>query len=733
MNQLVNLLVLALLPLVLLLSGYGLAARLTHATATERISVGLLAGLGLLLWNVAAVNLFRPLSGFWAWLCLWPVAVTLLFSASRRAVWHDVRLVLGSRRGATAALGTVAFLGYLLWPLLVNPALVFYDGTSNHDAFFWTIAAEHLMRHSYLELPTPSSVHPLMAAVPAIIGWHPDWGRMAAEGFLALISSLAGTEPVRLYLAATAALFAPWLAAVFLVVRTFVAHRLGVIGTVALVALQPLFVFFHANSNLPNLLGALCAAGAVVATARLLRSEPEPGRAGWFALLALSVHGLLCSYPEMVPFVVFPAGLIWLRAWWATPLRTVWRPATVAALAWVAGVGLNPASSIRSWHGFMASFETARANQNWANLFDPLSPLQYVPALATLSIGGIRFLGWILGAVLTLLLLWGLVLALRRATDRWGACLTLAGAGALLAYTLAFGFSYGWQKTVQFGGAIWAAFFPVAIVDAFARFTAPNVWARRAGLAALGGVLALFAYATIFNCLESHKWSRRKLITEDWFALTTYTRAHLPNAPVLVDGSTFRMAFFHGMWATYFLPDNAPYFAARGFENGGYLRDAVKNEARDPLPPISAFLVSREWAESFDANSPRLFAGDTLALLARSNRVTATTGLFPANGRPDSTFRRVTLDVQPHSPSELLLVLAPRRATDSQISWRIRREAAGEPTFESRVSSAPPWRLVVPLVPGRANSIELVPEPAPAAQPIPPFLVREVRIQDRTP
>lgn len=722
-----NLLLLVALPAVLMLSGYWLAARLTDSSATERIAVAILAGLGVLLWTLATVNFFRPLSGAWAWLCLWPLVVTLASGRGRNTAWRDVVAVLANRRGAIALLSGIGFLVFLLWPLLTRPSLVFYDGTSNHDAFFWILGAEHLMRHSYMELATESPLRPLMNAVNAIVGWSPAWGRMGAEGFLAATSSILGTEPVKLYVAATAALLVPWIAGVFLAVRTFLVGRLHFVTLIALVTLQPVFVYFHGNANLPNLLGALCAGAAVIATERALR--PGGGRMVWLGLLAVSVHGLFCSYPEMIPFVVMPAGLLWLRAWFAGTLHEVWRPASAAALGWIAGIALNPASSVRAARGFVASFDAARADDAWANLFAPISAVQYPAALATLSVGAVKSLGVVAVVLLTLVLVTGLFLAWRRALDRVGALLILSGAGALLLYTLGTGFNYGWQKTVQFGGVLWVAFFPVAIVDALAGWAPADPWRRLLARVALGGALAFFGYTTVFNGLDSHKWSTRKILTQDWFALRDYARTQLRDIPVLVDAASFRMAFFHGMWATYFLPQSDLYFADRGFENGGYLRGGVKKESDGPLPPLDAYLVGRPWAETFDANSPRRFTGDILVLLEKANRVSAFGGLQPENGLPENAEAIARLDVRPHSPSTLVMVLAPHRAENESTVWRMRREAEGQPLFTAEVAGPPPWRIDVPLVPGRLNRVEFVADPAPAANPLPPFVVREIRIE----
>lgn len=728
MNPLDNCLLLIGLPLGTIFAGYWLAAGLRDATASERLAVSVLAGLSLALWSVATVNYFKPLNGIWPWLCLWPIVITIVRPGSLAGLWRDVVTVGANRRSVVAALLGTAGMVLLLWPLLSRPALVFYDGTSNHDSFFWISAAEHLKRHTYIEMPVTSQVHPLTNTTPAIIGWRPSWGRMGAEGLLALTSSLVGLAPLKLYLAASAALVVPWIAAVFLAVRTFWVGRLGVAATLSLIVLQPVFVFFHGNANLPNLIGALSAAAVVIATEQSLR--PGRGRWVWLTLLAFGFHGLLCSYPEMIPFVILPGGLLWLRAWFVQSPRLVWRPALATALAWIGGAALNPASSVRAWCGYFASYDAARANKSWANLFDPLSGTEYVPALATLAVGASRGLGPILGALLTVALIVGAILAIRRATTRMSALFTLAGSAALLVYTILSGFNYGWQKTVQFGGALWAALLPVVVIDALARCGPAD---RRMGYvtrAALVGVIGFFAYATVLNSLDGHKWSRRKILTQDWFSVREYSRQHLAGAPVLIEGASFRMAFFHGMWASYFLAPSEIYFGARGEEAGGYLRAGVINEANTPIPEPVAVLVGREWADAFDGNSDRLVNGDTVALLKHANRVAEFSGFQPTNGVPENMEARASIDLRPHSRSQLRLKLDARyTGVGATEHWQVTNRVEGEPPFSSQVSGRPPWIITVPLTPGKLNHVEFVAGPVPPPDPLPPFALREMKIE----
>lgn len=732
MNQIEGLLILIALPLSLLLSGYWLAALLAPSPPLERLAFALPCGLAVLLAGVAAVNFFHPLAGFWAYLCLAPALLTLLLPRSRTGLLHDLRqAAAASPRLVLLAAGV--FFVLLLWPVLVAPASLFYDGTSNHDSFFWIAAAEHLKRHTYLEMPVNSALQPLTNQAGALIGLKPAWGRMGAEGLLALASGVIGVSPLKLYLYATASLAIVWFSTVYLALRTFVTEQPARITAAALVCLQPIFVFFYGNGNLPNLLGTLTGATLIIAVARAARCgvAARGEFTAWAALAALSLHGLLCTYPEMVPFVLLPGGLLWLRPWFTTGPRLFWRTGLLLAAVLLAGAALNPATTIRAGYGFIASFATARADTNWANLFNPLDLSEYIPALISLSIPGAKELDLWLGGPLSVLIVGVFGLLVWRSRDRFGLCAGLAGSLLLLIYTLVTGFAYGWQKTVQFSGIFFALAFPAAAVETLWGLRAGPGRSRHLATAALGSLIVFLAYATVMNCRDIYKWSDRKVISADWFALRDQSRTTLRAAPVLVEAATFRMAFFHGMWSAYFLPDSHLYFGLRGEESGGYLRGGVINEQNQAIPPPAAVLVGRAWADTFDANSPRLLTGREYALLQKSNRVFKLGGVYPLNGPPDHASAAITLEIEPHSPAHLVVELAPRaKAGWPAGEWKLTRHAEGAADFTATVSGPSPWRLKIPLVAARRNQVDLVLVGHAGPPDALSFAIRALRIED---
>lgn len=731
MNLLTAFLSIAAVGLALPLAGSWLGSRLPAATAAERLAVSTLAGLSLLIWNVSVLNFFVPIAAPAAWLCLWPLALGAIDARARRGLASDFVQVAFTRRGALAAVGALVFLALLLAPLH-RPDLVYYDGTSNHDAFFWISGAEQLKRDSYMVEPVRSATQPFLNGTVVLAGWTAPWGRIAAEGLLALLSALVGASPLELYLGATAALFLPWIAGTYLVARTFLIRGLTPLAILGLVLAQPLFVFFQANANLPNLLGVLSGALLVVA---FERSRAPVGRAVWLPLVALSLHALLCSYPELAPFLLLPIALLWLRLAGRrdpdSPISLLRRigPATLALLA---GLAINPATTVRACSGFIASFSAARNDEIWANLFQSLRWPDYPAALATLTIYARADFTIVGSAVLSACAIAALVLALRRASDRFGAAALLSGAAVLLVYTVIARFNYGWQKSAQFGSIALAALLPVA---ALASFPVPRRSVRAWLLAlTLGGGGLLCLYATVRNDFGIWKWSGRKALAREWFDLRDYTRAHFFDAPVLVDAATFPMPFFHGMWATYFLADSHPLFSDRHPANGGYLRDYIRTEASAGHPPIGAILVSADWAETFDADSPRLFAGQSIVLLHASNRVAALRGFAPETGVPATASTQLALTVTPHRDSRLTLELAPRQPGDtppfpSPTKWTLTvRDGADPHPHTTELTSSPPWRFEVPLTAGRSHEIHISAAGLATAAGRHPFRVRQIRI-----
>lgn len=696
-----DLLLIGAMALLLGAAGYPLTARLSSSRPAERFAGATLAGLAVWLWTLSVIALFRPLSGAWAWVTCWPVVWLALDPFARRHFGRDL-LTLGRNRKALGALAaSVVLVAILLWPEWTQPGLVFHDGTSNHDAFFWITGAKYLQAHTYLEAPALDLSHPWANIVRAICGWNPAWGRAGAESHLAALASLTHCDPMRIYLSAVAGLLTAWVAAVLLVYRTFYTTNLTWLAALALGGLQPLFAFFVINGNLPNLLGCIMGSTVVFAVERALREAPA--RTAWLGLAVLATHATAFAYPEIVPFVLLPTAALIGRAALRHQLPRASNLALIAAA--LACAVLNPATTVRAWVGFAHSFSSTHHDAQWADIFGQIEPVQYGPALATLSIEGALYFGPVLGAIGTLFLLWAAFRAVRRATDPVGAVATFLGGGALVAYTVLTGFTYGWQKTAQFTAVFLSAVLPVAALACFSSGGSSGL-KHRARWALSAVIVGVFGAAIFFHGSGSLKWSHRKLIREDWFALRAASEATLRDASIRIEPDTFSYSFFYGTWAAYFLPDCRLVYTGADHQDAGYLRDRVGWDDPNSPTEVSAVLTGRAWADMFDANCERLREGREFALLRHANRVKLISGLSSANaGPPETAANTVVLEVEPHSASEFHLTLGG--ADKSEAVWAIAvHEADGEPLVTT-VQGPPPWKFRASLAGGRISRIEI--------------------------
>ncbi len=717
----------------LLLAGYPVAARLSSEDAPSRLALGLLAGLLVQLFMVAAVNLCFPLSGPWAWACLSPMLLTVAHAKTRRQLVADIITALPRRKAAVLIGGIGGFLAILLWPLLGPDAVMHFDGTANHDSFFWITGAEHLTQHSYLQAPASSPTHPLMGQVRAITGLSPAWGRMGAEGLLALASSVTGSSTLALYLPAFAALFLPWLAAVFLTTRTFVCDRLSGVAVLGLALLQPLFAFYYLNGNLPNLVGILAGTVLIVATERGLgATQGGLAAAGpWLALVALALHGLMCSYPELLPFMLPAGGLLAGRHLLRPDRPRSLRPVALLGLAAVAGLAVNPVTTIRAVRGLFNSYASASADAYWGNIFRSTPPAEFLPTLVTLSTKTGHVLGTAGGWLATALLAAILLYTLSRARDRIGVLLACSGALALGVFTAVSGFSYGWQKTVQFSGVFLAALLPVGALQVLSAgeplWTSP----RRAAKVGALAVTVFFGFALVIVHLDVEKWSSRKALSPDWLTLRDFARDRLDGAAVLVDAASFPRPFFHGMWAAYFLREPELYYTTRDEQGTGYFEQRAATEPSAQGREFAAVLTGREWADVFDPDSPRLLAGREYALLPRANRVLDLQGLTPASGVPEASTAHFSLTLMRHSPEALSLEISPQPEVASLSgSWSVSvRNAAGREESRATFDGPPPWRCTVPLAAGAPQKVAF---DFSSAQGTPagdwPFVIRQLRL-----
>jgi hypothetical protein len=665
------------------------------------------AGLSVLLFILAALNSVLPIRGIVLFCSLLPALWTVVEKTSRRGLISDLgQLACNAeslRLTATGALMMAVLLGPFLW----NPRLVFFDGSGNHDNFIWATLGDYLKTRPYLEPNHPDAPHPWLDLSINILGWTPNWGRMGAEGLLAFFSSLRGGPVALVYNAMVVALYVPWMAAVLWVLKLFFEPKPRFWVLLAAVVFQPVFVFFHANGNLPNLLGTLMGTGWVVAVHRLFynRAPDKMERNSWILLALLFGQGMLCCYPEAAPFLLVSGFMPVLGLGWISrPGTALWGVLRLAVLT-LAATFLNPVTGVRAIHGFLNSFGTAHANVSWGQhyLFENLAPGGFALALTSLSVKGLEALPAFISGMLALgvmaLFVWGFL----RSEQRGNIAALFSGSLLLLAYSFYSHFGYGFQKTVQFAGVFWGTAFPTGCLAwiCYGKLLRPA--ATR--MACLFLVL-VYGYLTFMAVFRTYVTSIKKRVTVDMMALREN-----PEAPtsVLILGETFpQNAFFYEMWSSYLLPHSALVYSPRTPMPGAYLVDKVRLEnPRSPEKP-AAYLVSSEWAKTWDANAPRWKSTEHFVLVTQSNRLLESHGLSPTEMPPRFVEPDAELQLLPHRDSRLHLTLEPKvRGSHSPGAVTLRNEVPGKPAWEITLPEGVPWTLVIPLTGGLANTIHL--------------------------
>lgn len=702
--------------LLLIFVGYLFVGRLNLGGRFLRLALASQVGLAWIIFGAAALGLWFPLRGWPSWLIWSPALVVWLVPRLRRALVGDFAAALRHPLAVPMLAGLAVVWLALMIPMALQPDLAFFEGSPNHDNFFWIMGAEHLQRNAYLDPFQADAAYPVFNAAQAILGPSPAWGRMGAEGMLAVVGGALTLSTIRIYNFAVVALSLPWIFTVFATARIMCARALTPGLTFVAVVGQPVLIFFISNGNLPNLLGTLFAGGLWLCTLLLLENKT---RLSWSmaVVLILLVQGVLASYPEIAPFAALPPALYGL---WCLVRRSATLRRRTLGLAAVAALGLvvNPITAQRAWYGFWVSFNTARDDVAWTNLLDWVTVANKVPSLVTLSVpSASRYNdgeGWMFS--LGIALAAGLTLWRRHATV--AVAFSLAGFVVLLAYTIVTAFSYGWQKSVQFSGIPFAAFTGVLAFDRAREFWLGLRGARR-WLAVTPFLLLGFALllATYRSSQESLRWSHQKGLSEGQLALRDALAATHRDRPILVDGATFDAAFFHSMWASRTLQKNPLLFSGRDLAPGGYLHDSVTviDPATAPFPTL--LYGATAWLEAFDGSAP-VVAGDHFARVVRpATLITATEGFVPAEGGlPQFAAADSGFDLRVQRDGWLEFSLVPRVPAPAINRLEI---TATTPDREHRMSVLPGARgnlsTRVPLVGGALNVIRVTSVAPPSA------------------
>jgi hypothetical protein len=620
-----------------------------------RLAVASLAGLAWVILGVSVLGAIVPLSGGAVWLVWAPALLTLLIPTTRKQLGADVAALSKSSQFYAATTGLAILWITLLLPCIVYPDLVFFDGKTNHDNFFWCIAAEYLQHHNYLSPPVESRDFPLFNTVNSIIGWKPGWGRMGAEGFLALMSGTVLQSPVQLYNFIVSSLVLPWVLAALAIARRMGLRPLNFWPMVMVCFCQPVLFFFIANGNLPNLLGTIFGGGLWLLALMICEARVRV----WPLVVTgvLLTHGLLCCYPEILPFALVPVGL--LAAWrfiQASPDRT--KPVLLLSLLIVGGFCLNPLTTIRAWNGFWNSIDQVRQDTSWANVFAPLSFAGYVPSLITLAMPSAKLYGLIGGLAASIGVLTSFTLLIRRTPQRALLLVSLSGFFAMLVYTLVNSFGYGWQKSVQFFGIPLAVLFPVLLVG-FAQEKISSGRSRKLTQVAVLATLLVMLHGMIGTAAENVKSAGNKGLTRQLLSLRDRMALEYPGQPLYIDGATFRASFFHSMWSARLFAGNPLVFLSRQDQAGGYLRDSIVLDNPTVLASAGFYYVASNWAKAFDYEPASLIEDRVGSLLKRHNLVTGFTGFYRTSGVPQMTADNFSITIYPYADGWLEFTLEP--------------------------------------------------------------------------
>jgi len=686
----------------LVLAGYAVIGFLPNKTSLSRVALASLLGLAWVIFFASAVGPLVPLGRVVAWLTWIPAGIALLLPTTRNQIRRDF-LALAQSPSARSAAGGLAVLWFaLLLPFLVYPDLVFFDGKTNHDNFFWCVGAEYLQSHNYLTVAARNREFPLYNLTWSFCGPNPVWARMGAEGYLALTSAMFGRSPVQLYNFLTTAFVVPWLLLTLAIARQLGLNKISPAGAALIACGQPILFFFIANGNLPNLLGVLFSGGLWLVV--LLVAEAR--QRSWRMALAglLFVHGMLACYPEIFPVALAPIVFFAIRHFL---IRTSGRS---NLLVWAAGLvagGLcvNPMTTVRLWSGILNSIGQVQQDSGWPNIFDRLTSAGYLPGLVTLAIPSVRLYGFAGGCVASVAVLASLFLLLRGTPHRSTLLISLSGFFGMLAYTMVQSFGYGWQKSAQFSGIHLAVIFPVLLVGLVDGAVRARPW-RPWALSAMVITLGVMVHAVIGTAAENLKLGGQKGLTQGLFSLRDRVAAKFPGQPIQVDGATFRAAFFHSMWSAELFPHNPLVFLSRSDQPAGYLSDSVTRANSTTPAATGLYYVGAAWAQAFDYDAIPVAADRVGVLLNQHNLITEFSGFYRPTGRPEMTGAEFGLVVVPYADGWLEFTLEPNGPTSAncRLSATVTTAKGGQ-NLEASLDASRRLKVRFPLAAGTRNTI----------------------------
>jgi hypothetical protein len=421
-------------------------------------------------------------------------AALVVLGVVRRGRPRELRAAFAVSGAEALALGLGALVGLVfLTPVL---AIGFPTTIAGEIADGW---ARAVLAEWLIDNPLRDSITPTGADRP--IGTYSDLPPHLGAGFEYLVATMSTLLGRRAYETAlpVATLSAPiamggwtWLHALIADRRP----RAWQVAVLALATVSPLFVLPLGENYLTQCLSLALWPFAMAATLAFLRA---PGIAS-AVLAAAGLAAAASVYPQLIPFIAPPAGLLVLVA---ARHERLSRPVAIVAASAALGVALLVVAPIELWRAYksVTLFQGVLGANPGFPLFQAEQDLQLV--LGGISQYSMAPTGpgpeiWLLipsvALMLAVVAVGAMALWTMAARERWPLLALVAGVGAItlvlyVKYKFGDDYGYGTYKALVSGGALLGGLLALALASGTA------AW-RPGRLAAAGVALAVWASTT---------------------------------------------------------------------------------------------------------------------------------------------------------------------------------------------------------------------------------------------
>ncbi|GGA17690.1 hypothetical protein [Dyella nitratireducens] len=533
------------------LLGYPVAVWCGLGRGVRALGYASASGASLLLIACRGVQMIAPI-GAARWPLLAGFAAGVVIAWSRRSTRSAAAELLSEHgRGLAGLLCGVAAIGVLLGvPILFSNAIQF-DGTRNADSFIYVSSARYMLAHSFYGAPDFTPEHPVYTISRSYFGDGAMQPRPAAEGLLAWLSALRGTDPMYLYNAVQAAgVMLAGLAALAFLPVSWKARHASDWALLAVYALAgPTLLHVATNSNFANGFN-LPAATGYVALGLLPRSR------GTFVSGVLFIGCLLSGYPELLVFAAAARGFAVVCDGIAS--RTISK--VVREAAWMSGE-LIVAGVVLPWAawGAIAVFRTTLG----------------VSQAGASELGGNMYAGlpMFVAAAIALGIAWRPLASVGERGHRSFLVGILVAFAVAQLVMVARGFGYGGFKISEY-------FLPL-LVGVMLRSVISAPSGVRLGRVAAFYAVAVAALLTVKSAdvlRRAWEWSEARRVTPDLVNAGKALVELAHGRPVAM--GTSPQPFYYGMWIPYLASVPIAYDLQHDPDAAGYLSPYLHTTAR---------------------------------------------------------------------------------------------------------------------------------------------------------